>query len=85
MTGSEIKAERLALGLSQDVMAQRIGVTPNTYRAWEWGKRPIPQPVVNLLAAWYFSMLIPPEVSADPKLWYEARRELSQLMNSQIG
>lgn len=52
MTADELKAYRVALGVSQDTLAQRIGVTPNGYRAWERGRRPVPQPVVNLLTAW---------------------------------
>lgn len=52
MTPEQLKAQRVALAVSQETMAQRIGVTVNTYRMWEWGKRPIPRPVVNLLAAW---------------------------------
>jgi transcriptional regulator with XRE-family HTH domain len=39
MTGEEIKAWRLRLGLSQPKAAQVLDVAPNTIARWEQGSR----------------------------------------------
>ena len=38
MTGSEIKALRLKIGLSQKALARQLGVNYHTISAWEHGK-----------------------------------------------
>jgi len=51
MTGDELKAARLALGLSQDEFAQLVRVSSGrTVRKWEDGERQIPGPVTVLVA-----------------------------------
>jgi hypothetical protein len=51
MTGEELKAARLALGLSQDEFAQLVRVSSGrTVRKWEDGERQIPGPVTVLVA-----------------------------------
>lgn len=43
MNSQEIRALRKALGLTQDKLAQKLGVTPFTVRRWEaGGARPQP-------------------------------------------
>lgn len=51
MTGEELKAARLALGLSQEEFAQLVRVSSGrTVRKWEDGERQIPGPVTVLVA-----------------------------------
>lgn len=38
MTGPDLRTRRLALGLSMEKLAQRLGVPKMTVARWEWGK-----------------------------------------------
>jgi len=49
MTAEEFKAERQRLGLSQNAMAKRIGVSLHAVYYYESGKRKVPEPVALLL------------------------------------
>jgi len=49
LTGPEIRARRLRLGLSLTACARRLGVTPDTLGRWERGEHGIAHPA--LLAA----------------------------------
>jgi transcriptional regulator with XRE-family HTH domain len=49
MTGEELKAFRIKLGLTQPELGEKIGVARNTVTRWEMGIRSIPEPVVRLL------------------------------------
>ena len=53
MTPTEFKAARRGLGLSQNALAARMGVTGRTIRRWEAGTIPIPGPVIVLMG--YFA------------------------------
>ena len=45
MTKAEIKAERARLGISQGLMAQRIGVSLRTISYYEKGEVPVPKTI----------------------------------------
>ena len=47
---SDLKAQRLALGLSQRKLAEALGVSPNTVARWERGELHIAQPKMLALA-----------------------------------
>ena len=49
MTAEQFKAERQRLGLSQNAMSKRIGVSLQAVYYYETGKRKVPQPVALLL------------------------------------
>ena len=49
MPAEQFKAERQRLGLSQNAMAKRIGVSLHAVYYYESGKRKVPQPVALLL------------------------------------
>ena len=49
MTAEQFKAERQRLGLSQNAMAKRIGVSLHAVYYYESGKRKVPAPVALLL------------------------------------
>jgi DNA-binding transcriptional regulator YiaG len=49
MTGRELKTLRTKLALTQDALAERLGVRMNTVWRWENGERHIPEMVVRLL------------------------------------
>lgn len=54
MTAEDLKALRDQLDLTQEELAQKLGVARNTITRWEMGIRHIPEPVarlVHLLAA----------------------------------
>lgn len=42
MTGDELRARRMRVGLSQSELARRLSYTPAAIHAWESGKRAIP-------------------------------------------
>jgi len=48
MDAKKIKLERLQLGLSQEKMAQRLGVIARTIRNYESGKTHVPDTVTKL-------------------------------------
>ena len=43
MTPSELRATYRAMGLTQQALADRLGVTVRAVRFWEQGERPIPK------------------------------------------
>jgi DNA-binding transcriptional regulator YiaG len=49
MTPSEIRTLRAALGLTQQALANRMGVTVTTVSRWEQGVRPLEGPALKLL------------------------------------
>ena len=49
MTAEQFKAERQRLGLSQNAMSKRIGVSLQAVYYYETGKRKVPEPVALLL------------------------------------
>ena len=49
MTREELKALRARLGLTQDELAEKVGVARNTINRWEMGIRRIPEPVARLM------------------------------------
>ena len=49
MTKAEIKAERARLGISQSLMAQRLGVSPRTISYYEKGEVPVPKTIELLI------------------------------------
>jgi transcriptional regulator with XRE-family HTH domain len=49
MTAEELKALRIRLGMTQEELAQKIGVARNTITRWEIGLRHIPEPVARLV------------------------------------
>ena len=49
MTGSELRAIRERLGLTQVEMAERLGVAANTVARWERDEKPIRPPVEKLI------------------------------------
>ena len=51
MTKAEIKAERARLGISQGLMAQRIGVSLRTISYYEKGEVPVPKTIELLIQA----------------------------------
>jgi DNA-binding transcriptional regulator YiaG len=50
MTPTQLKRIRLERGLSQQALADALGVTRNTVVRWEMGRHPIPPMAVKLLA-----------------------------------
>src|ERR1051326_7967312 len=50
MTPSELLTRRRSLGLTQERLAQMLGVAANTVARWERGERPIRSPALVLLA-----------------------------------
>lgn len=49
MTGQELRTRRLALGLTQAELANRLGVTVTTVTYWETGRRNMPRTAELLL------------------------------------
>lgn len=49
MTPADFRAARLKLGLTQDQLAQRMGVGKRTIYHWEYGSRHIPMIAVYFL------------------------------------
>lgn len=47
---NSIKRARTVYGLTQEALAERIGYSPDTVRAWESGARPVPVEALGLLA-----------------------------------
>lgn len=50
MTPADLKAAREALGLSQNGLAERLGVSQSTVSRWEAGLMPIERPAMLRLA-----------------------------------
>lgn len=50
MTPTQLKQLRATLGLSQQALAEKLGVTRNTVTRWEMGLYPISAPIQKLLA-----------------------------------
>lgn len=50
LSGQDLKDTRLALGLSQDVLADMLGVRQPTIHRWERGERAVPRGVRSELA-----------------------------------
>lgn len=50
MTGAELRAARLALGMSQRALAKELGVGQTVVWSWEAGKYPIERPATLALA-----------------------------------
>ncbi|HNP80179.1 MAG TPA: helix-turn-helix domain-containing protein [Nitrospira sp.] len=50
MTATELKSIRATLHLSQQALADRLGVARNTITRWEMGMHPIPTLAANLIA-----------------------------------
>ncbi|MBI3977409.1 MAG: helix-turn-helix domain-containing protein [Chloroflexi bacterium] len=46
MTGAKLRQRRLALGLSQEKLAQLLGVSANTIARWERGELGIRHPAM---------------------------------------
>jgi len=44
VTGADLRAARLALGITQRQLALVLGVHPNTVACWERGDKPIGKP-----------------------------------------
>lgn len=49
MTPAELKTRRAKLGLSQQKLADTLGVSRNTVARWEMGSVPITEPAARLL------------------------------------
>lgn len=49
MTGTELKAQRTRLGLTQLELAAKLGVTANSVARWERGERGISEPIAKLV------------------------------------
>lgn len=49
MTALQLQRIRAKLGLTQAEAAAKIGVHGRTWRKWELGERPIPDPVEHLV------------------------------------
>ena len=49
MTGQELRAQRRRLGLTQRLLAERVGVTSTSVARWERGERGISEPVARLV------------------------------------
>lgn len=47
---SQLRTERIALRLSQEEAAERIGIKTGTWRKWEAGTRNMPEPKLRLWA-----------------------------------
>lgn len=45
MTGKELQAARVLLGMTQPQLAERVGVRPNSVYRWEAGIHKIPRSV----------------------------------------
>ena len=52
MDGPTLRDQRLALGLSQAALAQRLGIPRNTIARWERGELRIEHPTLLALALW---------------------------------
>ena len=50
MTPREFRDHRLALGLSTEQLAERLGVDPRTIRRWQDGSQPVPGPATMAMA-----------------------------------
>jgi transcriptional regulator with XRE-family HTH domain len=48
--GAQIVAERSAAGVSQEALAEQLGIHPNTMRNYEKGKRDIPYGLLEQMA-----------------------------------
>jgi transcriptional regulator with XRE-family HTH domain len=55
MTGDELREIRLALGLSQEGLAGKVGAHRNTVARWERGELSISEPVARLACLLYVS------------------------------
>ena len=51
MTADELKEKRIFLGLTQEKLANRFGLTERTIRNYENGATPIPRPFVMAFEA----------------------------------
>lgn len=49
MTNEELKAKRAELGLSQQALADKLGVSRNTVARWEMGSVPVTETAARLL------------------------------------
>lgn len=49
MTGTQLKSLRKELGLSQEKLARRIGISKNQFWRWEHDQSPISTPAALLL------------------------------------
>lgn len=52
MTGAELRAARLALGIGTPTFGRRLGVNPRTVRKWEAGKFPVPRMAEIVVEMW---------------------------------
>jgi len=52
MTAKEFRTIMTRLGWTQAVLAEKLGVSPRTIRAWRKGTRPIPKTAVIVLRLW---------------------------------
>lgn len=50
MTPAQLKTLRARLDLTQQQLAEALGVASNTVTRWEMGRHPIPRMAINLLA-----------------------------------
>jgi len=52
MTGPELRARRLAMGLSQDALANLLGITQAAISRWEHGRRMLMPKMLDLAMKW---------------------------------
>lgn len=56
MNGDDLRVARKALGLTQDKIAEELGVSRNTYARYEMpsngGRYPVPRPIELLMLLW---------------------------------
>lgn len=50
MTPADLREARLALGLTQKALAERLGIPRNTWARWERGAMPVEHPEILWLA-----------------------------------
>ena len=80
MHASEIRARRVAMGLTQAELAQRLGTTSNTVARWERGERAPEHPGMLRIMLQH----IDDELMADP-VWREERnRRMRAQMENEL-
>ncbi|RYZ83441.1 MAG: XRE family transcriptional regulator [Proteobacteria bacterium] len=81
--GARLKKLRLKTGLSQKDVAAQAGISASTYRDWEYGKKIMGEPYVNLALALNVSIT---ELFTDKKLVaaniHQELREVERLVES---